>query len=222
MVYRKSMLTYFARLAIVFLTVLALFIISSVFGLLTGASLRESFSGFGDDFLNTFIPLAYIWFGFYYLWVPYREFKLGMQNGQTRHQIWLSQILGIITTTIFNFLLWLAAGGWHYQTITPYFGTFLILIDVVSLAYAVGSGFALLSRKWKIIVGIATPTVILIVLVQIVRLLINFWHPSAATLQALSSLVDWSGSWVLCGLLWLAIMIGLSYLFTMRQQLRRD
>ena len=52
--------------------------------------------------------------------------------------------------------------------------------------------------------------------------MVNFWHPSAATLNTLAGIFNWHGSWILFGLLWLAIMLGCSYLFTMHQQLRRD
>lgn len=216
-VYRHSMRGYFIVFGLALATVFGL----QVLGLVFSAG-HMSLSNFMDSFLGSFVGIAFGIYGITYLVIPYSEFKLGIQNGQTRWQIWLSDLLGMVTITVITFIIWLLSVGFQHQDWLTITGTLLLMLDGISFAYALGSGFALLPRKWKIIVGVALPTIFVILMVQIIRLLVNLWHPSAATLNTLANIFNWQGSWALFGLLWLAIMIGISYLFTMHQQLRRD
>lgn len=221
MIYRKSMRTYFYVLGIIAATVLVIQIIGLLFSAM-GGGLGDALPKFATNFANSFIPVSFALLYLYYLIVPYREFKLGLQNGQTRRQIWISQILGIITITIVGWLLFLIISGPHPMTIKSSLGTLLGFFNGVMTTYAIGSGFALLSRKWKVIVGIAGPTILAIIMVQLAKVMVSYWHPSTATLQNLASIFNSPASWVFLALIWLALMAGLSYCFTMHQQLRRD
>lgn len=223
LIYRKSMRSYFSALGIIILTIIGLQILGILIGLITG----DGFSGITVSTMwhgvfDPFFGIADVLLAFYYLVVPYSEFKLGMQNGQTRWQIWVSQVCGVITITLLAWVFWLIATGFHYTSFASIVGMLLLIFDGTMFSYALGSGFALLPRMWKIIVGIAVPTILLILMVQVVKLLIDFWRPSTSTLNTLANIFNWQGSWFLIGFLWLAIMLSLSYLFTMHQQLRRD
>lgn len=223
LIYKKSMKRYFYALGIILITILGFNILGELLGLLSGnglsgLTLLSFYHGVADPFLSC----SFVLMGVYYLVEPYSEFKIGIQNGQSRWQIWVSQIYGVISISIFSWLIYLVGTGFQHLNVATAFGILLLIIDIVVFSYAIGSGFALLSRLWKIIVGIALPTILLILMVQIIRLMVNFWHPSAATLNTLAGIFNWHGSWILFGLLWLAIMLGCSYLFTMYQQLRRD
>lgn len=223
LVYKKSMRSYFSALGIILATIVGLNILSILLDLFRG----HGFSGLTlftlwHGIYDPFVSCAFILFSLYYLVVPYSEFKLGMQNGQSRWQIWLSQIGGMVTITLLAWLFWMLSTAFHNLDWISSFGTLLMMFDGGAFIYALGSGFALLSKKWKIIVGIAVPTIFVILMVQIIKLLVNFWNPSTATLNTLANIFNWQGSWALFGLLWLAIMLGISYLFTMHQQLRRD
>ena len=219
MVYRQSMRSYFIVFGIALATVFGLQLLSLIFA---GSHIDLNINDFIDAFSGQFIAIAFGIYGLFYLVVPYREFKLGIQNGQTRWQIWLSDLLGIVTITLITFIIWLISVGFQHQDWLTIAGTLLMMLDGITFSYAIGSGFGLLPRKWKIIVAIALPTIFIFILIQIIRLMVNLWHPSEATLNTLANIFNWQGSWALFGLLWLAIMLGISYLFTMHQQLRRD
>lgn len=222
MIYRKSMRNYFFTLGGVALIVFAIQILGIIFSLLGGGGAGVDLIQFVKDFSDTFIPISFMWLFIYYLFVPYAEFKLGMQNGQTRLKIWRSQLLGIVTITVVGWILYFILTGFNSITVASTFGILLSLFNGVFTCYAIGSGFALLPRKWKIIVAIALPTIFVTLLISLIRFLVSFWHPSAETLKTLNGIVYWQGSWVLFALIWLAIMAGLSYVFTMHLQLRRD
>ncbi|HJA46763.1 MAG TPA: hypothetical protein H9792_03215 [Candidatus Limosilactobacillus excrementigallinarum] len=219
MVYRQSMRSYFIVFGIALATVFGLQLLSLIFA---GSHIDLNINDFINAFSGQFIAIAFGIYGLFYLVVPYREFKLGIQNGQTRWQIWLSDLLGIVTITLITFIIWLISVGFQHQDWLTIAGTLLMMLDGITFSYAIGSGFGLLPRKWKIIVAIALPTIFIFILIQIIRLMVNLWHPSEATLNTLANIFNWQGSWALFGLLWLAIMLGISYLFTMHQQLRRD
>lgn len=219
MVYRQSMRSYFIVFGIALATVFGLQLLSLIFA---GGHIDLNINDFIDAFSGQFIAIAFGIYGLFYLVIPYREFKLGIQNGQSRWQIWLSDLLGIATITLITFIIWLISVGFQHQDWLTITGMLLLMLDGITFSYAIGSGFGLLPRKWKIIVAIALPTIFIFVLIQIIRLMVNLWHPSEATLNTLANIFNWQGSWALFGLLWLAIMLGISYLFTMHQQLRRD
>lgn len=219
MVYRQSMRAYFIVFGIALATVFGLQLLSLIFA---GSHIDLNINDFINAFSGQFIAIAFGIYGLFYLVVPYREFKLGIQNGQTRWQIWLSDLLGIVTITLITFIIWLISVRFQHQDWLTIAGTLLMMLDGITFSYAIGSGFGLLPRKWKIIVAIALPTIFIFILIQIIRLMVNLWHPSEATLNTLANIFNWQGSWALFGLLWLAIMLGISYLFTMHQQLRRD
>lgn len=219
MVYRQSMRSYFIVFGIALATVFGLQLLSLIFA---GSHINLNINDFIDAFSGQFIAIAFGIYGLFYLVVPYREFKLGIQNGQTRWQIWLSDLLGIVTITLITFIIWLISVGFQHQDWLTITGMLLLMLDGITFSYAIGSGFGLLPRKWKIIVAIVLPTIFIFILIQIIRLMVNLWHPSEATLNTLANIFNWQGSWALFGLLWLAIMLGISYLFTMHQQLRRD
>lgn len=219
MVYRQSMRSYFIVFGIALATVFGLQLLSLIFA---GSHIDLNINDFINAFSGQFIAIAFGIYGLFYLVVPYREFKLGIQNGQTRWQIWLSDLLGIVTITLITFIIWLISVGFQHQDWLTIAGTLLMMLDGITFSYAIGSGFGLLPRKWKIIVAIALPTIFIFILIQIIRLMVNLWHPSEATLNTLANIFNWQGSWALFGLLWLAIMLGISYLFTMHQELRRD
>ena len=222
LIYKKSMQRYFYALGIILITVIGFNILGSLLSLLSGGGIGWSFSSLYHGITDPFFGCSFILMGVYYLVVPYSEFKIGIQNGQSRWQIWVSQIGGVVTISFVAWLIYLIGTGFQHLSFLSVFGILLLILDSVTFSYALGSGFALLPRLWKIIVGIALPTIFLIIMVQIIRFMVSFWHPSTATLNTLAGIFNWQGSWALFGLLWLAIMLGISYLFTMHQQLRRD
>lgn len=221
--YRKSMRSYFYTLGIILITIIGLQILRTLLRLLSGHGFSGvSISSLRSDVFGPFVAVECVLLSFYYLVVPYREFKLGIQNGQTRRQIWLSQVMGLVTITLLGWLLWLLSTDFHSLSTTSTFGMLLVLFTGTTFTYALGSGFALLPRMWKIIVGIAVPTIWVIIMAQVVKLLVKFWRPTTATLDTLANLVNSQGILFLLGIIWVAIMLGISYLFTMRLQLRRD
>ena len=158
---------------------------------------------------------------FGYLIVPYSEFKLGMQNGQTRRQIWLSQFMGVITLSFITCLLWLTRDGNWAQVGMAFLGQ----LSGISTMLAIGNGFALLSRKWKLIVGIGGPIALIALLVRVITWMVKYWHPSEASMQHLADVLTMHGSsvsLVIYSVIWILIMLLISYGFMMRMQLRRD
>lgn len=225
MTYKRSMIHYFYDLGIILLVIIGFQILGLIFSIVGGDGLSHlTINDFFGPFITSFCGATFVLSGLYYLIYPYREFKFSIQNGQTRHQIWISQIMGIITLTIFSWLVWLISTLPYDRGLDALsiFGPLLLIIDDYFFAYAIGSGFALLPRMWKWIVGIGGPTIFMILLVRLAMLIANYWNPSRHTVQVIVNFFNWQGSWLLFGLLWLAIMAGLSFIFTMRIQLRRD
>ena len=149
MVYRQSMRSYFIVFGIALATVFGLQLLSLIFA---GSHIDLNINDFINAFSGQFIAIAFGIYGLFYLVVPYREFKLGIQNGQTRWQIWLSDLLGIVTITLITFIIWLISVGFQHQDWLTIAGTLLMMLDGITFSYAIGSGFGLLPRKWKIIV----------------------------------------------------------------------
>ena len=220
-IYRQSLRRFFVSVGVAALTFAVLQMIST---LITGVgdgwqfvSMREMITSWASG-TGTVAVLIY---GILYLSCSYRDFKVGMQSGQTRQRIWLGEVASLATTTIFIWLFWecFSQGSFSWAS---FFGSLLMIICLITPVFAVGSGFALLPRKWKIIVAIALPTLCLFVLIQLIRMAVKYLHPNQNILMTLGNIVTWPGSWVIFGLLWSAIMLALSYVFTMHLQLRRD
>lgn len=220
-IYRESVRRFFVSVGIAALTFAVLQIIST---LITGFADGWQFVRMSDvvsSWLSGTCTVAVLIYGVMYLSFSYRDFKLGMQSGQTRQRIWLGEIASLATTTLFIWLMWECFSHGSF-TWASFFGSLLMIICLITPVFAIGSGFALLPRKWKIVVAIALPTVCIFLLIQLVKMTATYWRPSQNVLQTLVNIVSWPGSWVIFGILWSAIMIALSYVFTMHLQLRRD
>lgn len=220
-IYRQSLRRFFVSVGIAALTFAVLQLIST---LITGFGDGWQFVRLGDtvsSWLSGTGTVVVLIYGVMYLSFSYRDFKLGMQSGQTRQRIWLGEVASLATTTVFIWLMWecLSQGSFTW---TNFFGSLLMIICLITPVFAIGSGFALLPRKWKIVVAIALPTLCMFLLIQLIKIMVTYWRPSQNMLETLGNIVSWPGSWVICGLLWSAIMLALSYVFTMHLQLRRD
>lgn len=220
-IYRQSLRRFFVSVGIVALTFAILQLLSV---LMTGFTDGWRFVRLNDIVSGWFAgtwSVAVLIYGFLYLAFSYSDFKLGMQSGQTRQRIWLSEIASLATTTLLMWLVWelTAHGSFSWGSA---FSALLMIVCMMTMVFAIGSGFALLPRKWKIVVAIALPTIFVFLMIQLAQLMIKYFQPGHNTLVTLANIASWQGTWIIFGLLWSAVMIGLSYVFTMHMQLRRD
>lgn len=215
LVYRETMRRFGFAVVVMLAVMIAMQLVSLVF---VNSMSWEDFVKQGYISLSTALGALTV---FGYLIVPYSEFKLGMQNGQTRRQIWVSQLMGVITLSFITCLLWLTRDGNWSQVGMAFLGQ----VSGISTMLAIGNGFALLSRKWKLIVGIGGPIALIALLVRIITWMIKYWHPSEASMQHLADVLtlhDSSVSLVVYSVIWILMMFLISYGFMMRMQLRRD
>lgn len=105
----------------------------------------------------------------YFLVTPYADFKWAIQNGISRKTMWQGRLLALLLSTILIdlidellALLNRPLGSWQRLLIG-----LLALLTTVLTFQAIGNGFGLLNRKWKLIVGIGLPVVGVILLMML-------------------------------------------------------
>ena len=232
-IYRKSMRNFGIAIGIVAAGALILQLIGVLLQAFSGGGVEMA--SFFDGFFDTLLPAAYIIWTVLYLCSSYRDYKLGMQNGQTRRRIWVSELASLVTTSVLIWLLQLImtlvrshgnlAAYYHMDSFAAGLGSnmnqLLWMFMWITMIFAIGGGFALLPRKWKIVVAIALPTLFIFLMVQLAQMLVHL-NPSRATLNTLANIFNWQGTAYIAAFIFIIIMVALSYLFTMRMQLRRD
>lgn len=219
-IYRKSLQRFGVATGLGVLIMTLLSLLGIIFQLLVGSQIH--LDGSFMSWYSTSLGIAYFVWAVLYLTSSYSDFKLGAQSGQTRLRVWFSELASIVTTTLALWILSslsLAVSG--HLVLNSRLAMLTVLFAIISFIFAIGSGFALLPRKWKIVVAIALPTLAIFLMVQLVRILVHL-NPSQATMQVLGNIFTWPGTAYLIGWLFILIMFALSYVFTMRMQLRRD
>lgn len=218
-IYRKSLQRFGIATGIAIAVMTAFDLIGILFELVVGG---HPGLGMFKDWYNSSLWLAYFVWAVLYLISSYSDFKLGAQNGQTRRRIWGSELASILTTTIALWILSTIEYAMNGHLVwSSRFETLTLLLVTISFIFAIGSGFALLPRKWKIVVAIALPTLAIFLMVQLVRLLVHL-NPSPESWQVIANIFTWQGTAYLLALIFILVMFLLSYVFTMRMQLRRD
>lgn len=166
----------------------------------------------------------------YGLITPYALFKRAIQNGLPRQTSWRAKVATMLGAVLVAWICMLVNGlvspgmirfspEFHASAVVaPLAG---LLVGAFTLA-AIGAGFALLNRRWKVIVGIGLPLLTVIILTRLIALVVGYWHPSQATLEALAKVFQNPATGWIVLVVYLALMLGIDYWFSMRIQLRRD
>lgn len=170
----------------------------------------------------------------YFLLTPYVDFKWSIQNGISRKTLWQGRLLALLFSTILIYLvdelLALTAHpllSWHELVIN-----FLALLTGVVTFQAIGNGFGLLPRKWKVIVGIGIPIIFMILCVGLIKLMLSIDtgglvlgyqhnHYVGSLAWLFNSLNPTITLWVLW-LIYFIVVLWLTKLFNDHLQLRRD
>lgn len=167
--------------------------------------------------------------GGYFLITAYSDFKWTIQNGISRRTLWWGRFIALILSTIGIWvideliaLLNHPVASWRAMGMQ-----FLIFLTVILTTMMIGNGFGLLNRRWKWIVGIGLPILLIIILAGLVRIMVglnfgyqyNAWvGPHGIVLNILGSSLTWWTIWIV----YLVIVIFLAKFFNDRLQLRRD
>ena len=181
--------------------------------------------------LVTFLPAILI---IYFLVTSYGDFKWAIQNGISRSTLWQGRLVALVLSTLLVYLIdelltmtYRPFGGWHEVLIN-----FTAFLTVVLTCQAIGNGFSLLSRKWKVIVGIGLPVMLIILMMMLLSglsaLSDSMFLPTYQHNHFVGPLA-WlfnmtmapTTPWIIWGI-YLIIIIFLTKFFNDRLQLRRD
>lgn len=180
--------------------------------------------------LVTFLPVILV---AYFLVTPYSDFKWAIQNGISRSTLWQGRLIALLLSSTLVYLVdelltmaYRPLGDW--QEILINFGG---LLTMVFTCQAIGNGFSLLNRKWKVIVGIGLPVVAVILLLMLLSGLSNLSTGILPTYQhdhfvgplawAFNLTLSPAAPWIVWAI-YLAITVYLTKLFNDHLQLRRD
>lgn len=176
------------------------------------------------------------------LFFNYNNFKLTIQNGISRRTAWLARVKGILLLSLPIVIVQgidalVDHGSLLYAGL---FGTpkgaewgaalafdFMNMLSLFATALAVGYGLALLSKRGKATVIIGVPIAGLILLVQLVKAMLKNQEAVANVLKAIIGYSDKTGMMnplniSLFVLVWLVVMLLLSFFFSSKMKLRRD
>ena len=116
--------------------------------------------------LVTFLPAILV---IYFLVTPYGDFKWAIQNGISRSTLWQGRLVALVLSTLLVYLIdelltmtYRPFGGWREVLVN-----FTAFLTVVLTCQAIGNGFSLLDRKWKVIVGIGLPVMLIILMMML-------------------------------------------------------
>ena len=181
--------------------------------------------------LVAFLPVI---LAVYFLVTAYTDFKWAIQNGISRSTLWQGRQIAMVLSTLLVYLIdelltmtYRPLGSWHELLIN-----FVIFLTLVLTCQAIGTGFSLLNRKWKVIVGIGLPVMLVILMVMLLRGLMALGDSAYLPTYAHSHFVGplaWlfnmtlspATPWIIWGI-YLIVIIFLTKFFNSRLQLRRD
>lgn len=159
----------------------------------------------------------------YFLITPYADFKWAIQNGISRKIVWQGRFISMILLTVVVWFINQLLGLTNHSFISISNSLYILLeyFSVVITIMAIGNGFALLSRRWKWIVGIGGPVVLFILLsmsmMAVAQSLLNL-GPDSPVAAILTTSVTW---WVIL-VIYLVVMFVLAKFFNDKMQIRRD
>lgn len=180
--------------------------------------------------LVAFLPIV---LAAYFLMTPYVDFKWAIQNGISRSTPWQGRLIALLLSSVLVYLVdelltmaYRPLGDWREILIN--FGG---LLTTVLTCQAIGNGFSLLNRKWKVIVGIGLPVMAIILLMMMLSGLEHLSTGMLPTYQddhfvgplawvfnlTLSPVTPW-----IIWAIYLVIVVYLTKLFNDHLQLRRD
>lgn len=181
--------------------------------------------------LVTFLPAILV---IYFLVTPYGDFKWAIQNGISRSTLWQGRLVALVLSTLLVYLIdelltmtYRPFGGWREVLVN-----FTAFLTVVLTCQAIGNGFSLLDRKWKVIVGIDLPVMLIILMMMLLSglsaLSDSIFLPTYQHNHFVGPLA-WlfnitmapATPWIIWGI-YLIIIIFLTKFFNDRLQLRRD
>lgn len=181
--------------------------------------------------LVTFLPAILV---IYFLVTPYGDFKWAIQNGISRSTLWQGRLVALVLSTLLVYLIdelltmtYRPFGGWREVLVN-----FTAFLTVVLTCQAIGNGFSLLDRKWKVIVGIGLPVILIILMMMLLSglsaLSDSIFLPTYQHNHFVGPLA-WlfnitmapATPWIIWGI-YLIIIIFLTKFFNDRLQLRRD
>lgn len=181
--------------------------------------------------LVTFLPAILV---IYFLVTPYGDFKWAIQNGISRSTLWQGRLVALVLSTLLVYLIdelltmtYRPFGGWREVLVN-----FTAFLTVVLTCQAIGNGFSLLDRKWKGIVGIGLPVMLIILMMMLLSglsaLSDSIFLPTYQHNHFVGPLA-WlfnitmapATPWIIWGI-YLIIIIFLTKFFNDRLQLRRD
>lgn len=184
-----------------------------------------------SESLVTFLPAILM---IYFLVTSYGDFKWAIQNGISRSTLWQGRLVALVLSTLLVYLLdelltmtYRPFGGWRAALVS-----FAGFLTVVLTCQAIGNGFSLLNRKWKVIVGIGLPVMLIILMMMLLSglsalsdsmLLPTYQHNHfVGPLSWLFNVTMAPATpWIIWGI-YLIIIIFLTKFFNDRLQLRRD
>ncbi|MCI1287766.1 MAG: hypothetical protein LKG36_04055 [[Lactobacillus] timonensis] len=166
---------------------------------------------------------------FAYALIPqYSEFKVAIHGGVSRGTMWKAHVATLSIGILASWVLWVLAdlcssGLNHTSFANPWYSLIGILFFAFSFN-ALGSMFALFSRRGKIILAcalIAGWIALVMLMVQLVVHTQSFWTSLVMNLSKLGTTEISIIGWVIFAL-WILFTIWLSYFCSKRLQLRRD
>lgn len=166
---------------------------------------------------------------FAYALVPhYSEFKVAIHGGVSRGTMWLSHLLTLLLMMVVSWglsvLVDLYSGAINHTDITTPWYTLVGIIFFAFSFNALGSMFAIFSRRGKVILAcglIAGLVAFVMLMAQLVVHTQSFWTNFFISLSKLGVAGVSTIAWVIFAL-WILFTIWLSYFCSKRLQLRRD
>ncbi|ETA74138.1 hypothetical protein [Ligilactobacillus equi] len=199
--------------------------LTGFFFLISSTNLKSTFDSIWGFFtvMTAFAVIVFL------LQVPYRIFRLGIQAGVSRQTIWLAEwvifICLLIVIEITSLISYFLVTNGLVESSSLFGNGKNIFVELwANLAcnltfLTIGTGFSLLNRLGKWIVGIGLPTILFFFIYQLARL---YFLMDKATAMHIAKVVQIISNNYVSFILYLLILVGLQYFFTMRQQQRRD
>lgn len=161
--------------------------------------------------------------GIYFLITPYSDFKWAIQNGISRKIVWQGRFVSLLLLTLVVWFINQLLGLMDHPFVSIMVALYSLLayFTVMITIMAIGNGFALLSRRWKWIVGIGGPVALFVLLsmflVAIAQSMLS-WGASSILVNLLMTSITW---WIVL-VIYLIVMLILTKVFNDKIQLRRD
>lgn len=163
----------------------------------------------------------------YFIGTAYADFKWAIQNGISRKTMWYGRLVALFLATLVIFIAdeFLSLASQPFSNWLTMLVNFLALLTGMITIQAIGSGFGLLTTRWKWVVGIGLPVLAVVLLMAAMPF---FEHSIWLSYQhnhfvggALASLLNLPGTPWICWALYFLLMLGLTRLFSNHLQLRR-